>query len=475
MSLTASFQPQSIDVNISSPSIRTTVPESERVPVPGEQGEPGFSPIVSVEDIEGGHRVTITDADGDHTFDVMNGQNGRDGQDGQDGATGATPDIFTVGVTLDPGSTAYAHTSGTLEQPLITFGIPRGADGNPGQDGRDGRDGQDGAAASVAVGTVSGLPAGSDPTVTNSGTSSAAVLDFGIPKGDKGDKGEDADYELIEDTRSSNVAAMTGVSSKLTALKNGVRIMFHLVYASAASTTLNLTLANGTTTGAKKVYRQGTTQLAASIGIAGCILPLTYLTALDSGNGGWMMDNSYDSNTNTIGYQLRTNSTTLPTTDRTRYYRLLFESADGTKWIPANTQYDNSSTSTKTVNQKPINPFGRIVYIGNSTNYAANADIPATAIWEQYALVLGYSFNRTGAALTLATKTPVYIKCAPQTDGSAIMDDTTPFVQELPTTNDGKIYIKLGVAYDETHIELQHTHPVYYHNGTGIRLWTGGG
>lgn len=281
-------------------------------------------------------------------------------------------------------------------------------------------------------------------------------------------------YELIEDTRSSNVAAMTGTSNRLTSLENGTRILFHLAYNTAASTTLNLTLAGGGTTGAKKVYRQGTTQLPASIGIAGCILPLTYLTALDSGNGGWMMDNSYDSNTNTIGYQLRTNSTTLPTTDRTRYYRLLFTSADGKKWIPANTQYDNSATTTKTVNQKAINPFGRIVYLGNSTNYAADADIPASAIWDQYVLTFGYSFNWTGAALTLTTKTPVYVKCAPQSDGSAIMDSTTPIVQALPATNDGKIYIYLGIATSATQIELTEVNPVYYHDGTGIKVWTGG-
>jgi peptidoglycan/xylan/chitin deacetylase (PgdA/CDA1 family) len=37
------------------------------------KGKDGFSPIVSTEPIEGGTEVTITDAEGDHTFDVMNG------------------------------------------------------------------------------------------------------------------------------------------------------------------------------------------------------------------------------------------------------------------------------------------------------------------------------------------------------------------------------------------------------------------
>lgn len=44
----------------------------------GEDGTNGVSPIVTVDDIEGGHRVTITDADGVKSFDVMDGETGYD-------------------------------------------------------------------------------------------------------------------------------------------------------------------------------------------------------------------------------------------------------------------------------------------------------------------------------------------------------------------------------------------------------------
>lgn len=40
----------------------------------GEDGTDGVSPIITVDDIDGGHRVTITDADGTKTFDVMDGK-----------------------------------------------------------------------------------------------------------------------------------------------------------------------------------------------------------------------------------------------------------------------------------------------------------------------------------------------------------------------------------------------------------------
>lgn len=49
-----------------------------------------------------------------------------------------------------------------------------------------GSKGDPGDAATVTVGTVTTLPAGSSATVTNSGTTSAAVFDFGIPKGADG-------------------------------------------------------------------------------------------------------------------------------------------------------------------------------------------------------------------------------------------------------------------------------------------------
>lgn len=56
----------------------------------GEDGQDGFSPIVTVTDIEGGHKVTITDKDGEKTFEVM------DGKDGQGGTAGGKAIIDVI-------------------------------------------------------------------------------------------------------------------------------------------------------------------------------------------------------------------------------------------------------------------------------------------------------------------------------------------------------------------------------------------
>ena len=79
-----------------------------------------------------------------------------------------------------------------------------GADGLNGNDGADGLNGNDGAAATITVGsTTTGNP-GDDAAVSNSGTTSAAVLNFTIPKGEKGDQGAgvtikgNADWTVID-------------------------------------------------------------------------------------------------------------------------------------------------------------------------------------------------------------------------------------------------------------------------------------
>ena len=182
----------------------------------------------------------------------------------------------------------------------------------------------------------------------------------------------------------------------------------------------------------------------------------------------------YDTNTNTIGYTVRTNGLTLPVKTACYRYRICFTSADGTQYIPANASTSTSATASKTVTTEKIDPHGRIIYYSYTTGLAAGGTIGTAYQMEQYnGVTLGYSFNRTNVALTMTANKPVYVKCTPQADGSAIIDGTTPFVQALPTTNDGSIYIFLGVATSATAIEFTLQHPIYYHDGTALRKWTG--
>ena len=271
-------------------------------------------------------------------------------------------------------------------------------------------------------------------------------------------------YGTVDGT--STATAFTATVAGLTAYTDGTTVMLkNGVVTSAAGFTINV---NGI--GAKPVYNN---MAAATADTTIFNVNYTMLFVFDSTRiegGAWICYRGYNSDNNTIGYQLRTNSTAMPVITRTRYYRLLFTSADGTKWVPANTGYDNSATSKKTVNSNAIDPFGRIAYMSGTTNVPAGSNVGATVCWSRYALALGYSFNDTGAALVLTFPAPVYVKCAPVSTGGATMEG---YVQALPNSNDGKIYIFLGMAYSATNIELYDVHPVYWHDGTGIRLWTG--
>lgn len=267
----------------------------------------------------------------------------------------------------------------------------------------------------------------------------------------------------------STATEFTATVDGITALYDGVCVMLkNGVVTSAANFTININ-----NLGAKPCYNNMATgnpitptdpTRDTTIFNINYTMLLVYSTEIVSG-GGWICYRGYDGNTNTIGYQLRTNSSNMVAADTGYKYRIWLTSADGSKWVPINTSTSTNSTTARTLNTRAIDPFGAIVYRATNGTCNSGAGIGATGIWQQYTLTIGYSY-----VLTLTFPAPVYLKCTPQADGSAVMAD---IVQALPSSNDGKIYIFLGVAYSATAMELHADHPVYWHDGTGIRIWTG--
>ena len=97
------------------------------------------------------------------------------------GQTGATPDISVEVSALPAGSEPTVSVSGTPEAPVIYLGIPAGKQGDPGDPGQT---------PNIEIGTVETLPAGSDVTVSITGQTPDLVLNLGIPQGQKGDPGQ---------------------------------------------------------------------------------------------------------------------------------------------------------------------------------------------------------------------------------------------------------------------------------------------
>jgi hypothetical protein len=130
-------------------------------------------------------------------------------------SSGGGSSTITLGSVLtgDAGSSVSIVNSGTPTAAVFNFTIPRGATGSTGATGPQGLKGDTGdtgpqgstgltgstgatgaagaagSAATISIGTVTTGAAGSSAVVTNAGTTSAAVLNFTIPRGADGSGG----------------------------------------------------------------------------------------------------------------------------------------------------------------------------------------------------------------------------------------------------------------------------------------------
>lgn len=140
------------------------------------------------------------------------GQDGTDGADGLQGPPGPTgpkgengTGINVTGYIDQPGPPDFDGTNQgdfvidseghgwfweTDVDPAVWVdtGTIRGPEGPPGPDGSAG---SDGAAATIAVGVTNTGAPGTEASVVNSGTTSAAIFNFTIPRGEKGEPGQD--------------------------------------------------------------------------------------------------------------------------------------------------------------------------------------------------------------------------------------------------------------------------------------------
>ena len=140
------------------------------------------------------------------------------------------------------------------------------------------------------------------------------------------------------------------------------------------------------------------------------------------------------------------------------------------KLLPVNSVSNNTGTG-KTLTTESFDPFGEIYYYNSTSTVATNGNIGDGTLLTQYTtnlIDLRYSFN-TGKTLT--ARTDVYLVCTPQADGTAKLA-STPISQSLPSTEDGKIYIRFAMAYDTYRVMLCAHKPIYYFKDGAIRLWT---
>lgn len=161
-----------------------------------------------------------------------------------------------------------------------------------GKPGADGAPGADGKAATIAVGSVTTGEAGSAASVVNSGTESAAVLDFVIPQGAKGEQGEQGpkgdkgdagnDYVLTDNDKSEiaasaaplvDLSARTGRKTLDLSNNTSLRIAYDL--ATLPTGAYDIVLQNNDDTGYLGFKRDGQTSFTRNNTVSvsrGCII-----------------------------------------------------------------------------------------------------------------------------------------------------------------------------------------------------------
>lgn len=127
-------------------------------------------------------------------------------------AAEAIQDMGVEAETLAEGSPASVEKTIDPETGAVTlsFGIPKGAKGNPGNPGADGT------TPNFRIGTVTTLPPESPAEATITGTPAQPVLNLGIPQGEKGEPGGGSgtsDYTQLSNKPQINGHTLSGDQS----------------------------------------------------------------------------------------------------------------------------------------------------------------------------------------------------------------------------------------------------------------------
>lgn len=278
----------------------------------------------------------------------------------------------------------------------------------------------------------------------------------------------------VKGTQTAATGAWTG-NIDVPALYTGLTIMYYLPYDGSGNATLNLTLSDGTTTGAKNCYIT-TGRLTTHYG-AGRNIIMTFYKAGDISIKGtatiddrWICDAYYDTNDSAY-YLRRTQTNILAGPNKIFPYTIIMQVADG-RWESIVT---SSSTGTSKARNTHGFRLGQILFMYANATYNENVRVANNNIWDQHSAANDhrYSFNTANNATsgTTANK-PIYIVGALNATDGLFYLDATWWTQTLPSTDDGKLYIYIGDAYDYYRFDYAVNHPIYWFKNGAIRLFT---
>ena len=268
---------------------------------------------------------------------------------------------------------------------------------------------------------------------------------------------EEARIHLVMGTQTATTAAWTG-EIDVDELYDGLTILYYLPRTSANNVTLNLTLADGTTTGAKEVYVSGTTRMTTHYG-AGSTIMLTYWSAGSVSYNGtatptdrWTGADYW--NSNTIGEYA--GPCTAGPNGMARYSLIM--KVDDSHW--ESLVLSSTTAATKTKNTSGFLLDSPILYQSAGT-YASGTNAGSTGCWSQYSygLDVRYSTNVPNTSWSAAGR-PFYL-VGSISNGKFYLKDTTWWSDALPATDDGYAYWYVGQMHSAYQYTMHPVHPLY--------------
>lgn len=171
---------------------------------PGDDGDPGkdgVSPTISISVITGGHRLTIKDANGTKTVDLLDGSDGSPGATGETGATGVGIKNIVFKQNTTAGNVYTINLTDGSSYDFTAPAGPKGADGSGGTGG--GGSGEDGVGIQ-SIQLKSEADTGNTYTII---LTDGSTYDFTAPAGPSGKDGSNG--EPGKDGTSVTVASVT--------------------------------------------------------------------------------------------------------------------------------------------------------------------------------------------------------------------------------------------------------------------------
>lgn len=396
------------------------------------------------------------------------GDTGPQGPKGDDGNDGTSISITTRSITYQQGDDGTNPPTGTWSSTIPT--IAKGKwlwtktyvkysdntettsysvsyNAKDGENGEKGEKGDSGTSVTISTRTIQ-YQIGNSGTTAPTGTWSNTVptlvaqkylwtktyikysdnteitsysVSYCASDGEQGPQGDTGNgYVYIVGTQTSATASWTGTTDELTEIKAGTQILYKLPYAGASNVTLNLTLKDGTKTGAKNCYyKYSGTRLSTQY-------PANSMIAMMYDGTQWIVVNPYtnDNNYDRVRWNNNIKAQSAITADR-----MICGDSAGFKMIASNVSFDVSY---------PI--------------LWANSAISANAIGtNNYSALPSKNFANNQSGTSFATFQTIYLKGNLNGNTFTVVDttntDTPQIFTVAPSTEDNFQYIKVGISY----------------------------